>query len=204
MHPYKIVQKGTPLEEADNAMIFIHGRGAPPEDILSLSEFFAKDNSYIVAPEAYDYTWYPYSFLAPESNNQPWLDSAIKNITQLIETIAKKVPFDKIFIMGFSQGACLTSEIVARNAKRYAGIGIFTGGLIGEVIDEHRYKGDFSGTPVYLSNGDSDPHIPLHRTEKTAEIMTRMGAELVKEIFPGRPHTIQMNEIQKVKELFHL
>ncbi|MFW5758737.1 MAG: alpha/beta hydrolase [Bacteroidota bacterium] len=204
MHPYKVTEKGTPLEKAENAMVFIHGRGAPPEDILSLADFFAKDKTYIVAPEAQHYIWYPYSFLAPESYNQPWLDSAITNITQLIETIAKKVPFDKIFIMGFSQGACLTSEITARNARRYAGIGIFTGGLIGEVVDERRYKGDFSETPVYVSNGDSDAYIPAERTERTAEIIKSMGAKLVKDIFPGRLHTIQMKEIQKAKNLFQL
>lgn len=204
MHPYKIVENGIPLEEAESAMIFIHGRGAPPEDILSLAGFFAQDKTYVAAPEAQDYTWYPYSFLAPESQNQPWLSSSINNITQLIENIAKQVSFDSIFIMGFSQGACLTAEITARNAKKYAGIGIFTGGLIGENIDTSKYHGDFEGTPVYLSNGDNDPHIPLERTETTEAIMKNLNAGIVKEIFPGRPHTIQMSEIQKAKQLFNL
>lgn len=204
MHSYKIVERGTSLDEAKKAIVLIHGRGAPPEDILSLADFLETKNSYVVAPEASRYVWYPLSFLAPREQNQPWLNSALENITRLINDINKHIPAENIFLMGFSQGACLTAEVASRNAQKYGGIAIFTGGLIGAEIDSKNYNGNFDGTPVYLSNGDNDPHIPLQRTEDTFEILEKMGAKITKEIFPGRPHTIQMEEIDKVKQLFNL
>ena len=204
MHDYKITESGTSLAEAEKAIILIHGRGAPPEDILSLADFFNTDNTYVAAPEATDYVWYPLSFLAPREQNQPWLDSAISNIEKLIAQIEQHIPSDKIFIMGFSQGACLTAEVTARNAKAYGGIGVFTGGLIGAEPDFNKYKGSFAGAKAYISNGDNDPHIPLARTEETIELFGNMGADVTREIFPGRPHTINMDEINKVKELFDL
>jgi phospholipase/carboxylesterase len=204
MHTYKITEQGVSLENAEKALILIHGRGAPPEDILSLAQFFNTENTYVAAPEATHYTWYPYSFLVPVQENQPWLNSAISNIETLIANIEKHIPKDKIYIMGFSQGACLTSEVTTRNAAKYGGIAVFTGGLIGKQIDRSNYKGDFKGTKVYISNGDYDPHIPLDRTETTGRIMKEKGADVLMEIFPGRAHTISMKEIERVKELFGL
>ena len=204
MHTYKIVERGTPLNDADKAIILIHGRGAPPDDILSLADFFQTDNTYVVAPEANQYVWYPLSFLAPREQNQPWLDSAIENITRLIRTIEEQIPAENIYLMGFSQGACLTSEIASANARKFGGIAVFTGGLIGATVEKENYSGSFNGTKVYLSNGDYDPHIPLQRTEDTYKLMQNLGADITKEIFPGRPHTIQLEEIEKAKELFDL
>ncbi len=204
MHRYKLTELDTTLEHAEKALILLHGRGAPPEDILSLADFFDLDGFYVVAPEATNYTWYPKSFLAPVEENQPWLDSALGNLEKLIHEIEKHIPAENIFIMGFSQGACLTAEVTARNAKAYGGIGVFTGGLIGAEPDFNKYKGSFAGTKAYISNGDNDPHIPLARTEETIELFGNMGADVTREIFPGRPHTINMDEINKAKDLFNL
>lgn len=204
MHSYNIVERGTPLKDADKAIILIHGRGAPPDDILSLADFFETDNTYVAAPEANHFVWYPLTFLAPREQNQPWLNSALENISRLINTIEEQIPAENIYLMGFSQGACLTAEIASSNARKLGGIAIFTGGLIGATVEKGNYSGNFNGTKVYLSNGDNDPHIPLQRTEDTYNLMQELGADITKEIFPGRPHTIQMEEIEKVKELFGL
>lgn len=204
MHKYQWVEQGTPLHEAEKAIILIHGRGAPPEDILGLADYFDIQNTYVAAPQANQYVWYPLSFLAPREQNQPWLDSALENIERLILHIENHITARNIYIMGFSQGACLSAEVASRNAKRYAGVGIFTGGLIGATLDSLQYSGDFAGTPVYISNGDSDPHIPLQRTHDTVSQIRQLGAEVTLDIFPNRPHTISMEEINKARSLFDL
>lgn len=204
MHSYKIVERGTSLNEADKAIILIHGRGAPPDDILSLADFFDTKNTYVVAPEANHYVWYPLSFLAPREQNQPWLNSALENISKLISKIEQHISSENIYLMGFSQGACLTAEIASAKARKFGGIAVFTGGVIGATVEKENYSGSFDGTKVYLSNGDNDPHIPLQRTEDTHKVMQELGADITKEIFPGRPHTIQMEEIEKAKDLFGL
>lgn len=199
MHDFLFTAQGAALQEAEKAVILIHGRGAPPEDILGLADYFDDDKTYFVAPQADNFTWYPNSFLVPRAQNQPWLDSALDNLEHLITILEQKLPPEKIFVMGFSQGACLAAEITCRNARKYGGIAVFTGGLIGQSVERNRYKGDFKSTKIYISNGDNDPHIPMERTEETATIMKELGAQVEKEIFPGRPHTINMSEIEKVR-----
>jgi phospholipase/carboxylesterase len=202
MHAKKLLEGGVPLKDAGRAIILIHGRGAPAEDIMSLASYFDDGSTYFVAPEATQYTWYPKSFLMPEEQNQPWLDSAINLLSSLISELEEQIPAHQIYIMGFSQGACLTAEVSARNARKFGGIAVFTGGVIGDQIETSRYQGNFNGTKVYISNGDNDPHIPLHRTEETAKIMSSLGADVVKEIFQDRPHTVNLSEIEKVKQWF--
>jgi phospholipase/carboxylesterase len=202
MHTHNVISKGVSLQIAEKAVILLHGRGAPAEDILEISGFFDDGKTYFAAPQASNFSWYPYSFLTPRGQNQPWLDSAIVYIETVIGNIEKTLPAEKIYIMGFSQGACLTAEVTSRNARRFGGIAVFTGGLIGDVVDPVNYSGNFNSTPAYISNGDNDPHIPLARTEETAEFMKNAGADVLKEIFPGRLHTIDMKEIEKVKIWF--
>lgn len=199
MHTYKIIERGAPLKEAGHALILLHGRGGSPEDILALGERFAGNDWHLAAPQATNDTWYPYSFMAPRVKNEPWLSSAIEVVQRLIREINGHIPFDHIHLMGFSQGACLTTEVAARMPRNYGGIYAFTGGLIGDRISE--LPGDLGGAPVYLSNSDDDPHVPLSRSKETMAILRKMNARVTLDVFPGRQHTIDPQEIDRAREL---
>ncbi|MCS7020151.1 MAG: dienelactone hydrolase family protein [Bernardetiaceae bacterium] len=201
MHVYKIVQKGSPLHQAKKAIILLHGRGASAEDIMGLADVFCDDSFYIAAPQATHNSWYPYSFLAPETQNEPWLSSAVATVKQLIDEISQYVTAEKMYIMGFSQGACLSLEVAARFAQRYAGVAAFTGGLIGEQLKPEKYNGNFNGTPVFIGNSDQDPHVPIERSKASAQLIKNMGAQVVHQVYPNMPHTIIREEILAVKNM---
>lgn len=200
MHNYQILEKGKPLHQAAKAIILLHGRGASAKDIIGLADMFCDDSFYMAAPQATNHTWYPYSFLAPEAQNEPWLSSAVATVKQLIDEITAHIPADKIYIMGFSQGACLSLEVATRFAQRYAGVAAFTGGLIGEVLKPEKYSGNFNGTPVFIGNSDRDPHVPVERSEASARLMESMGAVVTHKVYPGMPHTIVEEEIVSVRK----
>ncbi|MCE7060056.1 alpha/beta hydrolase [Dyadobacter sp. CY343] len=196
-HSLNIIQEGIPLGEAKKAIILLHGRGGSAQDIISLRRSLNLDEMAILAPQASSNSWYPFSFMAPVLQNQPALDSALKTVSDVVEQIEKSgISPENIFFAGFSQGACLTLEYVARNAKRYGGVIAFTGGLIGETLDERNYSGDFANTPVFISTGDPDPHVPVSRVKESIAILERMNAFVTFNIYPGRPHTILPGEIK--------
>jgi phospholipase/carboxylesterase len=201
MHEYKILEKGKPIQQAKKALILLHGRGASAEDIMTLADEFCDEDFYIAAPQATNNTWYPFGFMAPESQNAPWLNSAVDLVKKLIDETAKRLSFENIYVMGFSQGACLTLEVACRYAKKYAGIAAFTGGLIGQAINEEKYMGDFKGTKVFIGNSDMDPHVPVERSEASKNIMEKMSAAVTLKIYPNMPHTIIADEIQIVKQM---
>jgi len=201
MHKRNILQGGVPIEQAKYAMIMIHGRGADARDIMGLSQHLNLDEFALLAPQATNSTWYPYSFLQPVQQNEPWLSSAIDTVHSLIdEVIEKGIPAENIFLLGFSQGACLTLESTARMAMKYGGIIAFTGGLIGEAINKENYSGNFNNTDIYIGTSDPDPHVPVQRVMDSTKTLRDMGASVTEKIFTGMGHTIIKEEIDWVND----
>lgn len=195
-HLKQIVKTGTAVDHAEKAIIMLHGRGSTAENIISLTRNLHLKNAAIFAPKATKHSWYPFSFLEPVANNQPALNSALELIDDLVADIVKQgVPASKIYFLGFSQGACLALEYTARNAKKYGGIIAFTGGLIGETLTPGIYSGDFNQTPLLITTGDPDAHIPISRVEETVAVFNELHANVTLKVYKGRPHTIQFEEI---------
>jgi predicted esterase len=208
----KVAAAGRPLrpgrEGARGAVILTHGRGATAESILTLAREIPHGDLAYLAPQAAANTWYPYSFLAPTEQNQPGLDAGLAVLESLVQRlVAAGIATEKILLLGFSQGACLTAEFVARSAcrdpgeggRRYGGVAILTGGLIGPQVGE--FDGDLAGTPILLGSGDPDPHVPWSRAEESAEVFRALGAEVDLRRYPGMPHTILADEIEAVQGL---
>jgi predicted esterase len=155
-----------------------------------------------LAPQATGHTWYPHSFLAPLDANQPYLDSALGRLDSLVTDLLERgISNERIVLLGFSQGACLTLEFVARHPRRYGAVIGLTGGLIGPPGTSRNYPGSLKGTPVFLGAGDPDPHVPFERVTETEATLRRMGAAVELRRYPGLPHTINDDEIDVCRTL---
>jgi phospholipase/carboxylesterase len=196
-HSKDLVFSGVPLSDAKKAIIMLHGRGASAESIISLKDHLKIDDAAIIAPQATNSSWYPYSFMAPDQDNQPALNSALQVVDDVVkDVLAQGLALNHIYLLGFSQGACLALEYSTRNADRYGGIIAFTGGLIGQTINLLNYTADFKGTPILITTGDPDPHVPMSRIYESVEILKKLNAKVELKVYKGRPHTIQMEEIE--------
>ncbi|MEZ5044569.1 MAG: dienelactone hydrolase family protein [Saprospiraceae bacterium] len=195
-HIKQVVSQGLPLAQAQKALIMIHGRGASAEAILQLSQQLKVDGFTLLVPQAKDNTWYPHSFMAPVAQNEPGLSTGLGVIYELVAEVKESgIATNAIFFLGFSQGACLCSEFVARNGTQYGGVFLFSGGLIGAEIDRGPYQGDFKNTPIFLGCSDVDSHVPLHRVQESTAVFCEMGAQVTERIYPNAPHSVFANEI---------
>jgi len=198
-----IIQSGVKLDDAKVVMVMIHGRGATAEDILSLSAEFNIDGIAYIAPQAKDNTWYPYSFLNLIEMNEPGITSGLALIDSIVDMLMQKgFTTEQIYLLGFSQGACLSLEYVARNPKKYGGVFGLSGGLIGPNGTPRNYEGNLNGTDIFLGCSDIDPHIPLERVNETEEVFVKLGANVTKRIYKGMAHTVNQDEIDFVNSLF--
>lgn len=198
MHTKQYITKGQELGADSKVIIMIHGRGANAEDILSLANYLPLQDFTLIAPQATNHTWYPYSFMAPVHQNEPWLSSAIGLIGDLVTDLRSVgVKDEHIFFLGFSQGACLTLEYTVRNAARYGGVIAFTGGLIGNNLNTENYTGDYEGTPVFIGTSDPDPHVPLERVNESEKILQALHANVLVKVYKGMGHTINQDEIDQ-------
>ena len=199
------IQTGLSLEDSKKAIILLHGRGATAESILSLTSYLDLADFSVFAPQAAQRTWYPYGFMASDQGNLSALNSSLQQVSLLFQFLIEngKVP-EQIYVMGFSQGACLSLEFTARNAQKFGGVVAFTGGLIGERLEEGKYKGDFQGTPILLSSSAHDMHVPAQRIHDSAQLLQKMGAEVSLSLFEDELHTIRPEELTWVNQRLFL
>jgi predicted esterase len=197
-----VLHAGAPVAGARLVVILLHGRGASAEDILGLSREVRAADVAFLAPQAAGHTWYPQTFLAPIQENEPSLTSALRLIAASIDDLANHgVPAERVALMGFSQGACLSLEFVARHARRYAAVAALSGGLIGPPGTPRDYSGSLDGTPVFIGCSDVDAHIPLERVHESTTVLRRLGAAVDERIYPGMGHTITRDELDAVNAL---
>lgn len=182
-------------------MIMIHGRGASARDILALARGFDPGGVAYLAPQAAGNQWYPNRFIAPLVSNEPWFSSAVARISEiLVQVQGVGVPLERIFLLGFSQGACLALEYAARHPQRYGGVFGLSGALIENGDQPRTYAGSLDGAPVFLGCSDMDAHVPLARFERTAELFQQLGAAVTKRVYSGMGHTVNEDELAFIHE----
>jgi len=195
-----LVTAGASLKDAEAAAVLVHGRGATAESIVRMAEAFPRERVAYLAPQAARNTWYPNPFTAPAESNEPGRSSGLQAIdTAVGEAVDAGIPIDRVLVLGFSQGACLASEYVARNPRRYGGLAVLSGGLLGEAIDVEAYAGDLDGTPVFLGCSDVDPHIAAERVHETAAVFERLNADVTKHLYEGMGHGVNDDEREFVR-----
>jgi predicted esterase len=197
-----VLRHGPDARHARLAMILLHGRGASAEDLLALAAELRLDDILYVAPQAAGHTWYPYSFLTPMERNEPGLTSGLNRISALIDQLRHEgLGPERVGLMGFSQGACLSLEYAARYARRYAAVVGLSGGVIGPPGTPRSYNGSLDGTPVFLGCSDIDPHIPVERVHESAAVFRALHATVDERIYPGMGHMVNEDEILAVRAM---
>ncbi len=198
----RVLAAGEPLDLAKAVMVMIHGRGATAESILSLAGEIDQPGFAYVAPQAAHNTWYPNRFLEPIASNEPYLSSALETVDQVMKAVEKAgIAPENTILLGFSQGACLALEYVARHAKRYGGVVGLSGGLIGPEETPRNYPGSMEDTPVFLGCSDVDFHVPKERVEESAEVFKKLGANVTVRLYPNMGHTVNEDELNTVRNM---
>ena len=198
-----ILRRGPSPADARLTIILVHGRGGSAEEMLGLAAELPFEDIAWAAPQAAGHTWYPHSFLSPIAQNEPGLSSGLRVISRLLEDLERQhVPAERVGLLGFSQGACLSLEFAARHARRYAGVIGLSGGVIGPPGTPRDYLGSLANTPVFLGCSDSDPHIPVERVRESADVFRRLGAAVDERIYPRMGHTVNRDELDAVRALF--
>lgn len=207
------MRRAGPSKNATAGIVLLHGRGGSAADILSLMSHAALPEVAAIAPEAPGNSWWPTSFLAPSGQMEPFVTAALTQVEAAITTLtAEGLPASRIWLAGFSQGACLAAEAYARHGKALAGLLAFSGALVGtgdaegppsvalygHTPKEFDYSGHRKGK-VWLSVHERDPHIPLARVQETATTLTALGAAVDTKVYPGAGHGVMRDDISALR-----
>jgi predicted esterase len=197
-----VLTSGRALDRASTAMILVHGRGATAADILTIAQALDRPKLAYLAPQAEGNAWYPFSFMAPVEQNEPWLTAALAVVDRLVARVADAgIGADRLALLGFSQGACLTLEYAARNPRRYGAVIGLSGGLIGPEGHSLDHSGSLEGAPAFLGCSDVDPHIPARRVLDSAQALEAQEAKVGVKLYRGMGHEVNEDELERVRGL---
>ena len=201
-HTEPATHRGEALDKARVAVIMLHGRGGTTADILALSTQLPAMSVAYLAPRAAGNTWYPNRFIAPVASNEPQLTHALETIATLMnQAFTVGIPYQRIILLGFSQGACLALEYAARFPRRFGGVVGLSGALIENGDQPRAYTGTLDNTPIFLGCSDIDMHIPVERVRRSQRILQGLGAQVVARIYPGMDHIVNADEIEAVNQM---
>ena len=196
-----VLASGTVLENAQGAVILLHGRGSTAQSILGLAAELPQESIAYLAPQAAHQTWYPNSGFIPIEANEPYVSSAFQTISNLLVQITDAgIAPDRVILGGFSQGACLAAEFVARHPKRYGGLFVLSGALLGPPDSPRHYTGSLDGTPILVAGCDRDSWVTEQQLRLTAQVMQELGGKVHLEIQPGTDHTVRQTEIAYIND----
>ena len=210
---------GAPLSRARLAAILLHGRGAGAGDMIGLAQGLALTDVAFFAPQAEGRSWWPHSFLAPIEANEPGITNALAVVERtLADLAAAGFDRDRVVLIGFSQGACLALEAIARGGRPLHAAFALSGGLIGTAtLDEpprdelyghsgkaFDYSGDLAGMPIHVGSHAQDPVIPEARVRRSAEILSTLGADVSLSIVPGAHHGVSEEDVRAIRGRLNL
>lgn len=197
-----VLNFGSDVEDAKLVVILLHGRGATADSMMPLAESLHMDEISFMVPQAAFNRWYPNTAFGPLEENEPDLSSALDSVDALVnEALEKGFSDQQIAFGGFSQGACLASEYVARNARKYAGLFVYSGALIGPKGMIRNYHGSFDGMPVFIGGSDVDPWVSHDLFSDTASLFRKMDADVDFRTYPGMGHIVNQDEIESVRAM---
>lgn len=187
-----VLEWGAAPEQAQQAVLAVHGRGQSPRFMQETAARFAAPHARFHAPEAPGNTWYPLPFLEPLERNRPVLDRSLDVIDRcLVELAERGAARERTVLWGFSQGACLLAQYVLTvSPEPFGGLILFTGGYLGTGPVAAPPAGSLDGLEVLVRSIANDPWVPRHRVEDTAEVLRRAGARVDLRIDPGAEHVI--------------
>lgn len=199
-----MVRAGASLERAAVAAVLVHGRDQDPAFMMQLVRRLGLDDVAYLLPEADGHTWYPGRYTAPLADNEPSLSHALEAYRHALTTIAGAgIGPERTVLVGFSQGACVTAELVFREPAPYAGVAILTGALIGPPQDDRLPPAAdaFAGLDVFLGCPREDAWVALEDARRAARAFAAGGATVTLRDYDEPEHAIYDDEVDAVRAL---
>tara|TARA_B110000008_G_scaffold144351_1_gene146113 strand:+ start:6932 stop:7582 length:651 start_codon:yes stop_codon:yes gene_type:complete len=187
--------------ESDSLVVFLHGYGADGADLLNLADSLKihLPNTIFMSPDApnkstmnpFGYEWFPIPRLDGSSleNAKKGRDEATKELNLFLNEIKENtgIPFERIFLFGFSQGCMMSLHLAPRKNEKIAGVVGIAGMLMQPELLE---KEAVQKPPILLVHGDEDDVVPYEELNIAADTLLKSNFEVYTLTSKGAGHSI--------------
>ena len=195
----RFIRLGPEPAQARLTTVLVHGRDQDDAITRDLAARLDLPDIAHVLPVATERTWYPGRYFDPRAALEPHLSSALAAIDRAL--VAAGAPDERLVLAGFSQGACLIAEYLARQGPRpFHGAAILTGSLLGTPA-ERANPCIAPGLPMAFASSRHDDWIPLEDALDTADRFRRAGAAVTIAELDDREHHISGQAVAELRAL---
>jgi predicted esterase len=194
----KLLTAGAPEAEGRLAVVLVHGRDQGPDVMLDVVRRLRLPDVTYVLPIADGYSWYPGLYTDPMEANEPWITWSLEGIDRAIERAQGPHGTRPVVLLGFSQGACLVAERLARGPVPAPLNAVLTGALMGPA---DRPMDHLAGTEVFFGTSQRDTWVALEHTQGTVDAFRRAGAECTLKVYEGDEHLVNDDEVATLREM---
>jgi phospholipase/carboxylesterase len=201
-----------PSAEHDASVIWMHGLGASANDFVDMPRLIMRPGTRWVFPNApvrkvtlnngwRMKSWFDIRFLGGDSvaENRECPKEAAESseiIAQLIEDEHNKgIPYERIVLIGFSQGGAMSLYTGCRYPHRLAGMISLSSYLLfpeNHMASSHSQNRD---TPILICHGSRDDMVPVSAGERTVKFLEANGWPVSFHTYPMF-HEVCMEEIR--------
>lgn len=188
-------------------VIFLHGFGSNEEDLFGIKDALPSTWTYLSvrAPMPVDPQGYRWFTKTPGDGDYNGETADLQRSAALIEDFVGKATAkyhthsDRVFLVGFSQGAIMSYEVGLRKPALVRGIAALSGSVLPVLKAELKPSESLGKLAIFIGHGTLDQALPYASATQANEVLVGLGLTPEFHGYPGMPHTVSETEVQDLK-----
>ncbi|MEX3854643.1 alpha/beta hydrolase [Paraburkholderia sp. BR10923] len=180
---------------ATSLVVLMHGVGSNARDLMPLADIWSEElpGTAFVSLDGTDpfdggfggRQWFSLRDV-DGANREARVAAAYPALRRVLdaELAHWQLSFDRLALVGFSQGSIMALHHVASSAEGAAGVVAYSGRLASPIVSSNR------ATPLTLVHGEDDEVIPVRELEFAADAFSAAGYPVDAYMLPDVGHTI--------------
>ncbi|MFM0085904.1 dienelactone hydrolase family protein [Paraburkholderia sediminicola] len=192
------------ITPAKALVVLMHGVGSNARDLMPLADIWSESLPDVAftsldGTDAFDggfggRQWFSLRDVN-EGNREARVAAAYPALRHMfeVELAHRHLSFDRLALIGFSQGSIMAMHHVATSVEGAAAVVAYSGRLASVIVAQN-------GTPLTLVHGEEDEVIPVQELEYAADAFSNAGYAVDAYALPGIGHTINADGVELGKQ----
>lgn len=205
--PLKYLEQTQSDARNEPLVIFLHGFGSDEQDLFGIKDALPSTWTYLSARapmpvEPSGYRWFTKTLDDVDYNGET---ADLQRSAQLIEdfvtqaTVKYHTQPERVFLVGFSQGAIMSYEVGLRKPALVRGIAALSGSVLPVLKAELKPAASLEKLAIFIGHGTLDQALPYASATRANELLLGLGFKPAFHEYVGMPHTISEAEVQDLK-----
>ena len=201
--PLKYLAQATTDSNPQPLVIFLHGYGSNEQDLFDIKDDLPASYTYLsvrapLVMEAGSYQWFRKKGEGAYNGETDDLKSSGQLLLDFIAQAAKKYHTEpeKVFLVGFSQGAIMSYEVALRHPEAVGGIAALSGRILPVLRSELKPDEKRQKLAIFIGHGTADKRLPYVDGTDADSLLQSLSLKPVFHAYPGVGHSISATEMQ--------